>query len=186
MRVAKLVALSVVVTLIVAARDSQAHRGGYRGLHGGHHFHRHHAHGFFPGGAFALGLVGGGLAGAAIVRSAPYVSYPSTFVYPPSVVYGPPVGVVSSSAIVSNVPLSVPVSPATLAVTPLAVPVSPPPAPGGPAQPEFGTVYSSLPVGCVFEPVNTQPYYRCGSYWYRAQFGPQGPQFVFSPRPDTE
>jgi hypothetical protein len=182
MRAAKLVAIaSVASTLIVAAGDSQAHRGGYRGLHGGHHFHRHHAHGFFPGGAFALGLVGGGLAGAAIVRSAPYVSYPSTFVYPPSVVYGPPVGVVSSSAIVSNVPLSVPVSPATLAVTPNAAPLSPPP-----SQPEFGTVYSSLPVGCVFEPVNTQPYYRCGSYWYRAQFGTQGPQFVFSPPPDKE
>lgn len=188
-------------------------RTGYYGRGGYYPSGAYYAPGFAPhrsnlAGAFALGVIGGGLAGAALAAP-PVVSYPPTVVYPPAVVYNPPhvvnpplvlnpplavnpplvlnpplavnppLVVGAGSAVLAAPPLPSTLPAPALAAAPLPIPSAPVPAPMAPGEPAFGTVYSALPPGCVFEPVNNQPYYRCGSYWYQAQFGPQGPQYVF-------
>jgi hypothetical protein len=167
------------------------HGGVYRGWHGGWHG------GYYtPGlphrssiaGALALGVIGGGLAGAALAAP-PVVNYPPTAVYPSAMVYPPTA--VHPPAVVSNAPLAVGSGSTVIASAPPpstisapALAAAPPANPSAslamaPGEPAYGTVYSSLPPGCVFEPLNNQSYYRCSSYWYQAQFGPQGPQYVF-------
>jgi len=171
------------------------HPGVHGGLHSGWHSGYHaayHAQRRNLAGAFALGVIGGGLAGAAIAHaSGPTVIYPPTVVQAPSPVQAPPLVQLPPVVQVAPVVQLPPVLQAPAAVYPPPGASLPPLAlvPGttvisstivpAPVDPAYGTVYSSLPPACVFEQVNAQPYYRCGSYWYRAQFGAQGPQYVF-------
>lgn len=143
---------------------SSVHRvHGYKvhgGMHRPHVFHRHHGHRHVyhhhhpyrhgHGLALGLGVLGGGLVGAAIAHSAT------------PVVVNPPVVYTQPAVIASSVPVQ------SAALDP-AQPVSPP----------YGTVYSALPAGCQLEQVLGQNYYRCGSYWYLPQFGPQGVQYQY-------
>lgn len=162
------------VPAIHGAWHAGIHSGWHGGYHAGIHAHRRHL-----AGAFTLGVIGGGLAGAAIAHAAsPVVSYPPV-VYPPPVVYSPPLVVGSGSTVVSSTLLpSTPSVPAQIAA-PATIASLPAPTSVAPGEPALGTVYSSLPAACVFEQVNAQPFYRCGSYWYRAQFGVQGAQYIF-------
>jgi hypothetical protein len=177
------------------------HGGVYRGWHGGWHG-GYYTPGLVPhrsslAGAFALGVIGGGLAGAALAAP-PVVSYPPTAVYPSAMVYPPtavhppavvsnaPLVVGSGSTVIASAPLPSTISAPALAAASPANPSASLPTPIAPGEPAYGTVYSSLPPGCVFEPLNNQFYYRCSSYWYQAQFGPQGPQYVFVAPPRND
>lgn len=127
----------------------QVHSGSIRS-HGFHGHHRYHGHRFGLG-AVTLGVVGGTVLGAAIAHAASPV-----VLSPAPIVYSHPVVVSSSLQSQSFV----------------AVQSQPP-------SPAFGSVYSALPSGCTLAMVQGQNYYRCGSYWYLPQFGPQGVQYLF-------
>ena len=127
----------------------QVHSG-YVRSHGFHGHHRYHGHRYGLG-AVTLGVVGGTVLGAAIAHAASPV-----VLSPAPIVYSHPVVVSSSLQSQSFV----------------AVQSQPP-------SPAFGSVYSALPSGCTLAMVQDQNYYRCGSYWYLPQFGPQGVQYLF-------
>lgn len=121
-----------------------------------HGFYGHHRyHGHRPGyglAAVTLGVVGGTVLGAAIAHAA-----------------SPPV-VVSPAHVVYSQPVVVTTAPQTQTFQALQSQA---------AMPALGTVYSALPSGCSLELVQGQNYYRCGSYWYLPQLGPQGVQYLF-------
>jgi hypothetical protein len=130
----------------------QIHPGPIRS-HGFHGHHRYNGH--RPGyglAAVTLGVVGGTMLGAAIAHAA----LPPVVVSPAHVVYSQPVVVTTTAqpqpfyAVQSQ-----------------------------PVTPALGTAYSALPAGCSLELVQGQNYYRCGSYWYLPQLGPQGVQYLF-------
>lgn len=149
--------LNVAVSSVHRTQVYRVHGGPYR-PHVFHRHHRHHHvyHHYHPhrhgyGVALGLGVLGGGLIGAAIAQSAPPV-----VVNPAPVIYTQPAVVVSS------------MQPQGLVADP-ALSVNPP----------YGTIYSALPAGCNLEQVLGQNYYRCGSYWYQPQFGSQGVQYLY-------
>lgn len=129
----------------------QVHPGSIRS-HGFHGHHRYYSH--RPGygmAAVGLGILGGGILGAAIAHAGTPV-----VVNPAPVVYSHPL------VIASSVPQQ------TLVVDQVQT-----------MAPAYGSVYSALPAGCSLEQVQAQNYYRCGSYWYLPQLGPQGVQYMF-------
>ena len=129
----------------------QVHPGSIRS-HGFHGHHRYYSH--RPGygmAAVELGILGGGILGAAIAHAGTPV-----VVNPAPVVYSHPL------VIASSVPQQ------TLVVDQVQT-----------MAPAYGSVYSALPAGCSLEQVQAQNYYRCGSYWYLPQLGPQGVQYMF-------
>ena len=129
----------------------QVHPGSIRS-HGFHGHHRYYSH--RPGygmAAVGLGILGGGILGAAIAHAGTPV-----VVNPAPVVYSHPL------VITSSVPQQ------TLVVDQVQT-----------MAPAYGSVYSALPAGCSLEQVQAQNYYRCGSYWYLPQLGPQGVQYMF-------
>ena len=129
----------------------QVHPGSIRS-HGFHGHHRYFSH--RPGygmAAVGLGILGGGILGAAIAHAGTPV-----VVNPAPVVYSHPL------VITSSVPQQ------TLVVDQVQT-----------MAPAYGSVYSALPAGCSLEQGQAQNYYRCGSYWYLPQLGPQGVQYMF-------